>query len=195
MRSANPVSPRRRTLLGAALLGLLSPALYAQTQIWLAPPTIPDVRLLDQDGKAWRLYEDLIRGRVVVISFIFTGCTSVCPPQTAVLRALRKQLDTQSREVLLLSLSVDPLNDRPAQLREFARRYELALGLAQGWLMLTGAPRDMALALAPFGADAPAPDAHPALLWLGNAPRQRWTRTASLNSPQTLLRLLDEVRA
>lgn len=195
MRSTDDMlaNPQRRVLLGAALLAWVCPSLGAQQ--WLKRPDIPDLRLIDQDGKPWRLYEDLIRGRIVVVNFIFTGCVTVCPPQTALLRALRRQLDRQSSDVLLLSLTVDPLNDRPQQLREFARRYDIPLGMAHGWLMLTGSMRDMERVLAAFDADSPSPDAHPALLWLGNEPRQRWTRASSLNPPQTLLRLINEVRA
>lgn len=197
MRPINPapINPRRRALLGAALFAWLCPAWSALNQKWLKRPDIPDLRLIDQDGQFWRLFEDLIQGRVVVVNFIFAGCVTVCPPQTALLRALRKQLDQQPREVLLLSLTVDPLNDRPPQLREFARRYDIQLGIAHGWLMLTGSMRDMEQVLAAFDASAPAPDAHTALLWLGNEPRQRWTRVSSLNPPHTLLRLIGEVQA
>jgi protein SCO1 len=118
----------------------------------------------------------------------------VCPPQTALLRQLRKQLDADSRDVLLLSLTVDPLRDQPQQLRAFAQRYDIALGSQHNWLMLTGSMHDMALALAAFDANSTSPSEHPALLWVGNEPRQRWTRTSSLNPAQTLLRLIDEVQ-
>ncbi|MGB7816989.1 MAG: SCO family protein [Methylotenera sp.] len=194
--SASTVNLRRRAIIGAALACLISPALWAKNQKWLTQPVLDELRLLDQDGKSWRLFEDLIRGRVVVVNFIFTGCVNVCPPQTALLRELRKQLNAaDSREVMLLSLTVDPLHDQPQQLREFAGRYDISLGAEHGWLMLTGAMRDMKQALSAFGANTLAPDEHPALLWIGNEPRQRWTRTSSLNPPQTLLRLINEVQA
>jgi protein SCO1 len=130
----------------------------------------------------------------VVINFIFTGCVTVCPPQTVLLRQLRKQLDAESRDVLLLSLTVDPLHDQPQQLREFASRYNIALGAEHNWLMLTGPMRVMAQALAAFDANSTSPSEHPTLLWVGNEPRQRWTRSSSLNPAQTLLRLIDEVQ-
>lgn len=196
MRTMNEptIDLRRRAIIGAALLGMVCPNLWAKSQKWLSQPALDELHLLDQDGKPWRLYEDLIRGRIVVINFIFTGCVTVCPPQTALLRQLRKQLDVDSRDVLLLSLTVDPLHDQPQQLREFASRYNIPLGVEHNWLMLTGSMRDMALALAAFDANSISPSEHPALLWVGNEPRQRWTRTSSLNPVQTLLRLINEVQ-
>lgn len=189
------VSLQRRRIIGAALLCLMSPVLWAKNQKWLSQPTIDELHLLDQDGKSWRLFEDLLRGRTVVLNFIFTGCVNVCPPQTALMRELRKQLDVDARDVLLLSLTVDPLHDQPKQLRAFASRYNLALGAEHGWLMLTGAMREMEQVLSAFNASVLVPDEHPALLWIGNEPSQRWTRTSSLNSPQTLLKLIHEVQA
>ena len=196
MRTVNEstIDWRRRAIIGAALLSIVSPSLWAKSQHWLAQPVLDELHLLDQDGKSWRLYEDLIRGRIVVINFIFTGCVTVCPPQTALLRQLRQQLDADSRDVLLLSLTVDPLHDQPQQLREFANRYNIALGAEHNWLMLTGSMRDMARALAAFDANSISPSEHPALLWVGNEPLQRWTRTSSLNPAQTLLRLINEVQ-
>jgi protein SCO1 len=188
------VDLRRRTIVGAALLSIICPSVWAKSQKWLAQPVLDELHLLDQDGKPWRLYEDLIRGRIVVINFIFTGCVTVCPPQTALLRQFRKQLDADSRDVLLLSLTVDPLHDQPQQLREFASRYNISLGAEHNWLMLTGSMRDMAQVLTAFDANSISPSEHPALLWVGNEPRQRWTRSSSLNSAQTLLRLINEVQ-
>jgi protein SCO1 len=193
-KNESAIDTRRRALIGAALLGIVCPSLWAKSQNWLAQPVLDELHLLDQDGKSWRLYEDLIRGRIVVVNFIFTGCVTVCPPQTALLRQLRKQLDADSRDVLLLSLTVDPLHDQPQQLREFASRHKIALGAEHNWLMLTGSMRAMALALAAFDANSISPSEHPALLWVGNEPRQRWTRSSSLNPAQTLLRLIDEVQ-
>ena len=119
----------------------------------------------------------------------------VCPTQTAMLRELRKQLDRESQKVLFLSLTVDPIKNQPQQLREFSRIHGLNLGINHDWLMLTGSLPAMKLVLKAFNADTPAPEEHPDLLWIGNEPRQRWTRTFSINSPDTLLQLIHEVQA
>ena len=174
-------------------LGAASPR---PSRNWLPQPLLPDVPLLDQDGRRVRLQQGLIDGRTVVINFMFTGCQTVCPPQTALLREARRRLSERgsTRDLLMLSLTVDPLADGPAQLRAFGQRYQLPVGLANGWVLLTGSPLDVARLLAAFDVPTGAPGDHPSLLWLGHAPSGRWTRSSSLNPPEALVSLLEELR-
>ncbi len=161
---------------------------------WLPTPAVGEVQLLDQNGRSHRL-ADLLRERPVAVSFFYTGCATVCPPQTALLRASGPQWRARPalRELLMLSISVDPLNDGPAELRAYGQRFDLPLGDAEGWLLLSGAPREVQRALSAFDV-AQRPDAHPALLWLGDPARGRWTRTSALNSPQTNGDLFEALR-
>lgn len=166
----------------------------ARAAAWIEPPPFPDVAVLDQDGKPLKFYTDLVRGRTVFINFIFTGCSTVCPPQTAILRDVRKRLNAtdKSRNVLLISVSVDPLNDSPQQLTQYAKKYELTPGLANGWVFVTGKSSDMTRLLAAFGANVADPNEHGSLAWLGNDAKKRWTRTSSLNSGAEIAQLLRE---
>jgi protein SCO1 len=163
---------------------------------WLRQPALPDVPLLDQDGRRMHLQRDLIDGRTVVVNFMFTGCQTVCPPQTALLREAMRRLDARrsARDLLVLSLTVDPLADGPAQLRAFGQRHQLPVGLASGWVFLTGGPADVARVLTAFDVPAGAPGDHPSLLWLGHAPSGRWTRSSSLNPPEALVSLIEDLR-
>lgn len=160
-----------------------------------SPPQMPDVQLQDQDGQRWKLRADLTANRPVVMSFMFTGCAATCPPQTAVLRQLRQTLDadTTLRHVLLLSITVDPLGDGPEQLHAYAKRYGITAGHHQGWLFLTGERAALAKAWRAFGVDTSDRDAHPSLLWIGHAGRERWTRSSALNPMPDLLRAVREV--
>jgi protein SCO1 len=178
-----------------ALIALLPGAARAQGQ-W-SPPQVPDVAVQDQDGRTWKLRSDLAGPQPVVLSFMFTSCAATCPPQTAALRELRRALDADAalRPVLLLSITVDPLADGPAQLNAYAQRYGIAAGREQGWLFLTGERAALARAWRAFGVDASAPDAHPSLLWIAHAERERWTRSSALNPPQQLLRAVRELLA
>lgn len=190
--------PRRRAA-AALACGALAATVWprpARAGTWLPGPALPDVPLLDHDGRTQRL-PDLLRGRTVVVSFFFTGCATVCPPQTALLReaARQWQLRPALRDVLMVAISVDPLGDGPAQLRDYARRFELPLGIAAGWVLMTGAPAPMRSVLGAFDVPLGAPDRHPALLWLGDDARGRWTRTSALNPPALTTRLLEELRA
>ena len=185
----------RRRLCATALLAAAGAARSAD---WLAAPALPAVPLKDADGNTWTLPQALEGTRVVVVSFFFTGCQTVCPPQTALLREARQQLHVRGRSHGLrwLALSVDPLGDGPAQLRDYARRFDLPLarpgqrGADGEWLLLTGERAATQRALAAFGVPPGAPGEHPSLLWLADTARGRWTRSSSLNPPEALASLV-----
>ncbi|MFP8779518.1 SCO family protein [Hydrogenophaga sp. RWCD_12] len=188
----------RRRAVAAISCGAMGGAVWprgACAANWLPAPAVPDVSLLDQDGRALRLPE-LLRGRAVVVSFFFTGCTTVCPPQTALLREAARQWQTLPalRDVLVVSISVDPLGDGPPQLRDYARRFDLPLGAAAGWVLLTGSPAPVRSVLGAFGVSSGAADQHSSLLWLGDEVKGRWARTSALNPPAMTTRLFEELR-
>lgn len=201
-----PVSslPRERTLsrraallAGVACCAPLCAARAASTQTWLPAPTLPEATLLDQDGQARRMPDILTSAPAVVVQFFFSGCGTVCPPQTALLRELRQRIDAagRAREVSFVSISVDPLGDGPAQLHAYAQRFGLRTGVAAGWTLLTGAPGDVARVMQGFGVAAAAPQQHANVLWMGAARRARWTRIAGLTLPDEMWLRLKEVLA
>lgn len=188
---------RRRSALvalGAACSGAaMAPA---GAQDLSARLELPEAHLSDQAGAAHRL-RSLCDG-TVVIGFFYTGCSTVCPPQTAALRALRERLDAPGSgapKVRLLSITVDPLRDTPQAIRTYAQRFELRLGLEPGWLMLTGEVGELRRVWAAFGVPIGDPAAHSSLLWLGSASRGRWTRAAALTPTPKLIGLLHGVTA
>ena len=96
---------------------------------------VPDVVLIDQDGNDVRFYSDLIAGKMVAINFVFTTCTTICPPMGANFAALQRQLgELTGTEVHLISVSVDPVVDTPPRLKAWRDRFNPA----PGWTMVTG---------------------------------------------------------
>ena len=90
----------------------------------------PNIRLLDQDGRPVRFFDDLIEGKVVAINFIFTGCTDSCPLETARLRQVQKLLgDRVGKDIFFYSISIDPYNDTPTTLKRYAEKF--GIGLAE----------------------------------------------------------------
>ena len=78
---------------------------------------IPDVPVLDQNGKRLNFYSDLVRGRTVAIDFIYTSCTTFCPMLTANFRMVQDQLSARiGKDVELISISIDPVTDTPTKL-------------------------------------------------------------------------------
>jgi protein SCO1/2 len=84
---------------------------------------VPDVRLTRQDGTVVNLGDELNDGRPVVLSFIYTSCTSVCPLISHTLAQLQTKLGDDAGRVHLVSISIDPEQDDPARLREYAKTF------------------------------------------------------------------------
>lgn len=107
----------------------------------------PPFRLTDQDGNA-RALEDF-RGRVVLLDFIFTRCPGPCPILTGLHAKLQRELSAELRaRTQLVSVSLDPLRDTPAVLREYAQKRGADLA---NWSFLTGAPEEVDAVLKSYG--------------------------------------------
>lgn len=96
----------------------------------------PDFALTNQDGKPLSL--TALRGKVVAVTFIFTGCGSTCPLLTAKLVSIQRSLGSDfGSKVFFASITVDPLADTPPVLKRYANAHGADLG---GWAFLTGTP-------------------------------------------------------
>lgn len=183
---------------GIGLLLLLAAAapggMAAASGAWLRPgPTIPSVRLVDQDGVSRDLGALAHGRRPVLVNFFFTGCQAICPTQTAQLGLLQDAVSAhavpEAERPLILSVALDPLSDTPAAIRSYAARFGVRLGDAAGWLMLTGDEAELAPVWRAFDAVGGAPADHAALFWIAR-PRDGWTRTDITMESDALLDLL-----
>src|SRR5262245_10481757 len=87
-------------------------------------PYFPAVRLVTHEGKTVRLYEDLIKGNIVVINFFYATCKGICPPATANLLRVQALLKNRvGRDIFMYSFSLKPAEDTPAVLRRYAQRF------------------------------------------------------------------------
>ncbi len=149
-----------------------------------------DVELIDQDGKPHRLYSDLLAGRTVVVDSFFSSCTGSCPAVAATLARVQAALgDRLGRDVVLLSLSVDPQTDTPARLKEYAAR----LGARPGWYFLTGSKQNVDLALRKLGQYSERKEDHTNLLIVGNERTGLWKKVFGLAKPEEVLAIVQGV--
>ena len=145
--------------------------------------------LLDQTGKRVRLADDVIADRIAIVNFIYTTCTTVCPVTSATFQQLQGKLGTAlGKEVVLVSISVDPLRDTPERMHEYAARYQARAG----WTWLTGAKPDVDAVLRGFGAYTPNYEDHPAMVLVGDA--GGWTRFLGFPSVDQLLGRVQALR-
>jgi|ETNmetMinimDraft_15_1059895.scaffolds.fasta_scaffold37886_2 protein SCO1/2 len=94
----------------------------------------PDVMLLGHDGQEHSLVSLLDSEKPVMLNFIFTSCTTICPVMTSTFREVERQLGPDRERVQMVSISIDPEHDTPARLAKFAQ----ARGAGVPWAFLTG---------------------------------------------------------
>lgn len=109
---------------------------------------VPDVVLVDQNGKKVRLKSLLESNRPVVVDFIYGTCTTICPVLSAGYANLQRKLGAESARVQLVSITIDPENDSPKVLKEYLQRYQAK----PGWSFLTGSRRDIDRVMHAFNA-------------------------------------------
>jgi protein SCO1/2 len=118
-------------------------------EVEFAPYPAANFTLTDQDGQPFSLAS--AHGKVVLLDFIFTRCPGPCPLLSLKFSQLQKQLgDRLGKDVMLLSVTIDPRHDTPEVLRDYAKRYEANLS---GWKFLSGSTRDTILTATAFGAE------------------------------------------
>lgn len=148
---------------------------------------IPDVLVYDQDGRRLNFYSDLIKGKTVAINFIFTTCTTICPPLTATMRQVQREIGARiGRDVLLVSVSVDPVTDIPERLKSFAAKF----GAGPGWTFVTGRKTEIDKLLRALGAYVNDKSSHSPFILVGNERTGYWTRSYGLGSASTIARLI-----
>ena len=153
---------------------------------------IPDTELLDQNGRKIHFYTDLVKGQTVVINFIFTTCTTICPPLGATFARVQKELgDKVGRDVRFISISVDPATDTPERLK--ARGAKLHAG--DGWTLLTGNKPQVDELLRALGASSARREDHSPTILIGNDALGTWTRSYGLASTSQLVQIINDAMA
>src|SRR4029077_19851115 len=88
-----------------------------------ANSNVPPIKLVRDDGKNVSLADELNDGRPVVLNFIYTTCSGICPLASHIFSQLQRKLGADRDGVHLVSISIDPEEDTPARLRDYARGY------------------------------------------------------------------------
>jgi len=149
----------------------------------------PNILLLTQEGRPVRFYDDLVKGKTVLVNFIYTSCQKSCSPTTANLARLHGLLgDRVGRDLFLLSISLDPAVDRPATLKEYATRF----GQFRGWYFLTGNEAEIEDLRRKLGLYDPDPvidrdkTQHAGIVIVGNDTTNRWSSLPALMDPRQI---------
>ena len=129
--------------------------------------------MVTQDGDQVNLAADIVGDRIVVVDFVYTTCTTVCPVLSAIFAQVQQKLgDRVGDDVIMVSISVDPLRDTPARMKSYASK----LGAGEGWLWLTGQKQTVTKVLEEFGAYTPNFEDHPSMILVGDGKTGQWAR-------------------
>jgi len=143
-----------------------------------------DVALLDQDGMPVRLEKDLVGDHLVVMGFIYTSCTTVCPVVSSIMSKVQQQLGGRvGEEIRLVSISVDPQRDDSRRLAGYARAFQHG----PGWSWLTGSPYAISETLKGLGSFSANLSEHPPLILVGDGRSGHWTRFYGFTDPNVLI--------
>lgn len=108
---------------------------------------VPNFKLIDQDGKPFDWSE--ARGKVVLVTFVFTTCPDVCPLFTANFASIQRQLEERKiSDYLLLTVTTDPERDTSAVLKDYAKRFKADF---KRWFLLTGSRAELSSVWKMFG--------------------------------------------
>ena len=153
---------------------------------------IPDVPVLDQHGNKLHFYTDLIKDKTVAINFIFTNCTTICPPLAATFQRLQRDMGERvGKDVHLISISVDPVTDTPERLKAWGAKFKAG----PGWTFVTGEKQEMDKLLNALGAAVSKREDHTPALIIGNDAKGVWTRTYGLAKIPQIMGVIQNVIA
>jgi len=155
-----------------------------------------NIPLITQDGQTVHFYDDMIKGKIVAVNFIYTSCLWTCPLETARLAQVQRLLGGRvGKDIFFYSISIDPDHDTPAVLKDYMAEFDVG----PGWTFLTGKREDIDLLAVRLGlTDDPSitsgagrdMDGHTPHLLIGNEPTGQWLRDSSADNPSMLAHLL-----
>jgi protein SCO1 len=196
---SGPDSNKRAWLrsIGRGALLPLGLAVGATPSLHAAPSPganyFPNFVVQTHDGRRLRFYDDVVRGKVVVVNMMYTVCTGICPGNTANLREVQKELGSRlGKEVFMVSMTLQPELDTPQALRDYVESYDIQ----PGWTFLTGKPKEVELIrrkLGFFNTD-PSVDSdissHTGMIRIGNDRLNRWSMMPALARPTQIARTI-----
>jgi protein SCO1 len=173
-----------------SLFMLASLTLYGQKESSRPVPVelrVPDIEVVNQEGQHVRLNSGLIKNRTAVISSFFTTCTSFCPLTQQNLGRLARVLGKRmGSDVIFISISIDPVNDTPARMKEWSEKFHTG----PGWTLASGNKRDIETLLKSLGLYVELAGRHQSAVIIGNA-SSGWTRASIWAEPEKLRRVID----
>ena len=111
-------------VLAAFIIFIFSGPLLAQDQPAAVALSVPDIAVVNQDGRHLRFNSQVIEGRIAIVTGFFTTCSAMCPITQEKLSQVARLLGSRlGKDVVIVSVSVDPQNDTPARMKDWERSF------------------------------------------------------------------------
>jgi protein SCO1/2 len=143
----------------------------------------PAVTMVRADGKSVLLPSEVDDGRPVLLNFIFTTCSSICPLTSRTLEEFQRKLGPQAAKLHLMSISIDPEQDTPARLSEYAHKFHAG----PAWQYYTGTIAASIAAQKAFDVYRGEKMSHTPVTLMRSAPGKPWLRIEGFVTPDELV--------
>jgi protein SCO1 len=143
----------------------------------------PAVTLVREDGKRVSLPRELDDGRPVLLNFIFTTCSSICPLASRTLEEFQRKLGPEATKIHLMSISIDPEQDTPARLAAYARKFHAG----PQWQYYTGTLAASLAAQRAFDVYRGEKMSHTPVMLMRASPGEPWLRIEGFVTPDQLV--------
>ena len=151
---------------------------------YMADYTVPNVSVIRQDSQKFDFLKELDDGRPVILNFVFVSCSAICPMLSHVFSKVQDQLTKDGQKFHLMTISIDPENDSPASLTEYAKKFSAG----PNWSFYTGT-REASLKLQKaFKAYRGDKMNHASLIFMRSEPGKSWLRLDGFVSPDTVVK-------
>jgi protein SCO1/2 len=145
---------------------------------------IPDVQAVREDGQKVSFKKELDDGRPVMVNFIYASCSAICPVLSHVFAKVQTKLGDEARKIHMVSVSIDPENDTPAKLREYAAKFKAG----PQWNHYTGTLEASIAIQKAFDAYRGDKMNHTPLTLMRAAPGKPWVRLDGFAGPDALIK-------
>jgi protein SCO1/2 len=150
----------------------------------VAASYFPNNVLINQNNQSVHFFDDLLKGKTVLINLMFTTCTGICPTMTANLQKVQGLLgDRVGKDINMISVTVDPLTDTPGALKNYATKFNVK----PGWHFLTGSKADVDVVLRKLGGYVDDKNDHNSILMIGNVETGEWMKMFAMSKPSDIV--------
>jgi protein SCO1/2 len=125
----------------------------------------------------------------VMLNFIFTTCTTICPVMSSTFQHVQEKLGKEIKSVRLVSVSIDPENDTPVKLKEYAARYKAG----PQWTLLTGSLENSLTVQKAFDVFAGEKMNHKPITFIKPKGAKDWVRLEGLMDADQVIKEYDKV--